>query len=138
VLTDYHYSVQLVRDKRKFLLIEIRALLVNNKDSESIVVTVHQDGLRDFDANELRYLSHFLSFKSDLFNDLVIVFGVEVSDVEGLLSENMIAELGKVLNQLKRLDFSIFFLNFIRNLVRSLSSQPLIGPLLKIEISMGM
>jgi hypothetical protein len=63
---------------------------------------------------------------------------IEVANVERLLSENMVSELGEALNKFERLDFSIFRLNLIGDLVWALCAKPLISPLLKVQITLRM
>ena len=63
---------------------------------------------------------------------------IEITDVEGLLSEDLVTELGESLVQLERLNLAILLLDLIGYLVGALGAEPLVCPLLKVNITIGM
>jgi hypothetical protein len=94
--------------------------------------------LGNIDADELRHICGFLGLKFDLFDLLESVLGIEVANIEGLLPVDFVAEFREILVQLEGLNLSILFFYIIGDLVGSLGSQPLISPLIKLEITLRM
>ncbi len=86
--------------------------------------------MRDFDTNKLRDFSDLLSFKIYLLDYFVIIFFIKVTNVESLLSENMISKLRKALSQAEVGNFAMFLIILIGDLVGALCAQPLICPLI--------
>ncbi len=118
------------------LLIKSRAFLVSNKHSESIIIAIHQDSVGYIKTYKLWDISYLLSFKLYLLNNVVLIVLVKVSNVETLLTENLVSKLCESLVKLESFDLSIFLLIFIGDLIRALSSKPLISPLFEVEITM--
>ena len=79
------------------LLIETRAFLVNYKNCEAIIITIHKDSIWDFNTYELGYICDFLSLKKHLLNNMILVMLVKVPDIEALLSEDVISKLSESL-----------------------------------------
>lgn len=138
MLADYNNSIELIRDQWKMLLIILRAFLINNEYCEPVIIAIHQDGLRNFNSDELRNFSHFLSFKIYLLNYLVMIILVKVTNVEGLLSEDFISELRKTLSQTELGYLAMFMVEFVSDLVRTLCAKPLISPLFKVQVTLRM
>jgi hypothetical protein len=67
----------------------------------------------------------------------VIIF-VKVADVEALLSEDLITELGEPLMKVEIFDLAILLGVLVGNLVRTLSSEPLISPFVQVQVSVRM
>lgn len=136
VLTDDNNSVKLIWDKWKVLFIVARTFFVNDKNSESIVITVHQNCVGHFNPNKLRYICHLLSFQLHLLDHMIGILFVKVADVEALLSEDLVAKLGEPLVKAERFDLAILFGVLVGNLVRTLRSEPLVSPFVQVQVPM--
>lgn len=63
---------------------------------------------------------------------------VKVADVEALLSEDLVAELGEPLVKAERFDLAILFCVLVGNLVRTLRSEPLVSPFVQVQVPLRM
>ena len=120
------------------LFVEARTLFVNDKNSESIVITVHQNSVGHFYPDELRHICHLLSFQLYLFNNLIVILLVKVAYIEALLSEDLITEFGIPLLKTERFNLPVLLGVLVGDLVRTLRSEPLVSPLVQVQVPMRM
>ena len=81
-LTDNDGLVQLAFNDVEILLEESDAFVVNHKDTESVIVTVHQDGERYLETDELGYICELLVLNDDVLVFCEILVVVEEADVD--------------------------------------------------------
>lgn len=134
-LTDDDGLVQLVLNLRKVLFIVTNAFVVNDEHGKAVIVAVHQNGLGNLQAYQLRHVSQLSSLNNDV---LVLNEGVVLSkeaNVDSLLSVDLVAVLAESLANLEAGDDSFVVGIFVSDLVWSLCSQPLVSPILQVKSS---
>ena len=76
-LADNNRFIKLIFNFRKVFFVVPNTLVVNDKDTKAIVVTVHQNSFWDLKPIELRNLSEFFVIDYD-----ILVFGKSVVLIE--------------------------------------------------------
>lgn len=120
------------------LFVKARTFFVDDKYSESVVITIHQNCVGYINSDKLRYICNLLSFQLYLLDYMIVILFVKVSNVEALLSEYLITELGEPLMKMERFDLAILFGVLVCDLVRTLRSKPLVSPFVQVQVPIRM
>ena len=96
-LANDNHTVQLSWNLSEMVLEEFSRLVAYSKRSETVVITVQQDGLWDLEPHKLRHICDFLRLQVHLLNHFVDSLSVEVADVEALLPVYLVTKLSEAL-----------------------------------------
>lgn len=135
-LSDDHCFVQLVGNRRQVLLVESDASILDDEDSEAVVVAVHQDCLRDRETYELIDDSQLSVTNDNVLVLLEVASVIKETNVDRLLSVDLIAVLAEALSYSEFSNDALVMLIFVLYLVGAFRAKPLVSPHLKVEVSL--
>ena len=69
---------------------------------------------------------------------MIVILLVKVAYIEALLSEDLITEFGIPLLKTERFDLPVLLGVLVGDLVRTLRSEPLVSPLVQVQVPMRM
>ncbi len=111
--------------------VELQRLLVNNEYSESVVIAIDKESLRNFESNELRNISHLLVINHYFLMLYKVVLIFEETNIDSLFTINLITVLSEILDEFKRSNLSVILSKLVRNLIRAFGSKPWVSPIFK-------
>ena len=127
-LADDDGLVELVIDHAEILFVESNAFIINNENSKTMVVRIHQDAFWHLKAYELWNFGELSFFQDDVLVLCVVLVAVVEADVDALLSVDLVSVLAEARSDFKAGDDTVLVSEFVSKLIWSFGFQPLFSP----------
>jgi len=127
-LADNDGLVELILNNAKIFFIESNAFIINNENSETMVVRIHQDAFWDLKAYELGNFCELSFVQDDVLVLCVVLVAIVEADVDALLSVDLVSVLAEAGSDFEAGDDTIFVSEFISKFIWSFCFQPLFSP----------
>jgi len=127
-LADNDGLVELIINHAKIFFVESNAFIINNENSETVVVGIHQDAFWDLKAYELWNFGELSFFQDDVLVLSKSLIAVVEANVDALLSVDLVSVLAEARSDFKAGDDTVLVSEFVSELVWSFRFQPLFSP----------
>lgn len=127
-LADHDGLVELIVDHAEVLLVESDAFIIDDENSETMVVGIHQDAFWDLKANELWNFGELSFFQDDVLVLCVVLLAIVEADVDALLSVDLVSVLAEARSDLEAGDDAVLVSELVSELVWSFRFEPLFSP----------
>lgn len=127
-LANHDSFIQLVFNFRKVFLIEPNALIVDNEYTKAMVVAIHQYCLWHLQTHELWHIGEFSILDHNILVLNEIVVRIEKSNIDRLLSVDLISIFAEALPDFEFGDGALVMLVFVLDLVWAFGPKPFVRP----------